>query len=129
VVVPQHVAFFHVLVGDVGDINVQPTVPVIIPDVHVHALASVVADGCLGDFRKGTGPVTLVEKQSISAIIDGQVDVITAYVVEIAMPQIQRPARMAGKAGRFGYLDKAAFTVCQGHVVPQRHTAPVIGVI
>jgi hypothetical protein len=42
--VPEHVALFHVLVGDVRDVDVQQAVVVVIADVGVHALLGVEAD-------------------------------------------------------------------------------------
>ena len=61
IVVPQHVALFHVLVGDVGDVDVQPAVVVVVGDVDVHALLGVEADGLFGDLAEGA--VAVVEER------------------------------------------------------------------
>src|SRR5207249_10817105 len=87
IVVPQHVALFHVLVGDVGDVDDQPAVVIVIGDIDVHALLGIESDGLLGHL--GEGPVAVVHVQPVGAVIAGQINILPAVVVEIPVPDVE----------------------------------------
>src|SRR5260370_6049589 len=123
IVVPQHVAFFHVFVGDVGDVDIEPTVVVVVGDIDVHALLGVVADGLFGYLAESA--VAIVEVHAVSAVVAGQIDVLQAIVIEIAMADIEGPTGVVGKSGLGSDLDEVAFAVA----LPKRDAAAITGVV
>ena len=88
-VLPQEVAFLHVLVGDVGDIAVQQPVVVEVAPVGVHPLLGVDADG--GETQIGEGSVAVVAKEVVGAEVGGDVEVVVAVVIGVGVPEVEGP--------------------------------------
>src|SRR5262249_46359577 len=85
-------------------------------------LLGVPAGGFFCDFAKRA--VAVVEKNMIGAVVAGNVNVLQAVVVEVAMTKIERPSRDFSEACFVSRLLKCSFA----RVVPQRDS-PAIGSI
>ena len=109
VVMPQHVAFLHIFIGDVGDVNVEETIVVVISDFGVHALAGVEADGLFGGIGKRA--IAIVKEDLIGAIVAGDVQILITIVVEVPVAQIERPAGEFAETGFVGDVRELAFSV------------------
>ncbi len=128
VVVPEEVALAHVVVGDVGDVDVRPAVAVVVPPLGVHALLGVDAERARGDVAEARRPrPAVVDEEAVGAEVAGDVEVLVAVAVGVAVAEVEGPAalREAGGGGLVGEAHAA------GRVRPQvaveGHAAAVLG--
>ena len=110
----------HVVVGDVGDVDVEQAVVVVIAPVDVHALLGVEADGRFGLI--GERAVAVVDEETVGAEIAGDIEIVPAVVVGVAVAEVERPAAEL-EADLLGHVGERAVVV----VVIDGEAAAVVG--
>ena len=120
VVVPEEIALAHVVVGDVGNVDVEQAIVIVVAPIGVHSFLGVDSDGLLRCI--GKCPVAVIDKEAVSAKIAGHVEVVVAVIVGIGVSEIERPAAQMD-ANLVGNLGEGAVPV----IVKCGDTAAVVG--
>ena len=86
----EPVSFLDVFFAvDVADVEVEPAVIIVVPQLGVHALVSVPADGRVADV--GESAVAVVAEAFVRAEIVGEEQILFAVVVVVAVGHVERP--------------------------------------
>ncbi len=120
VVVPEEIPLAHVIVGHVGDENVELAVIVEISPFRVHPFFRVKTDCRFGNVRER--PVAVVDEEAVGAEIGRDVEVVPSVIVGIAVSQIQRPPAEP-QTDLVGHVGEGAVSVV---VKEQVHEAVVV---
>src|SRR5689334_784729 len=118
---PEEISFSHIVIRDVGDIDVEQSVVIKIAPIGVHSLFGVKADGGLGLVRESA--VAVIYIKSISAKIIGYIQVLPAIVIGVSVTKVKRPAGSVN-ADAICYLSERAITV----VMKNNDSAAIVGV-
>src|ERR1041385_281032 len=121
VVMPEEISFAHVIIGNVGDVDIEKAIVIKVAPVGVHTFFGVKADGGLCLVREVA--VAVIYIKSISAKIISDIQVFPAIVIGVSVPEIERPAGGVN-ADALCNVSKSAVAV----VVKNNNATAIVGI-
>src|SRR5262249_38276704 len=118
----QEVAFTHIVVSDIRDVDIQQSVVVVIAPIRVHSFLGIKSDRGLGFVAKRS--VTVVQIKPVGPEIIGDIKVFVAIVVRIAVPEIERPAGRVNSNTVGDFCESAILIIVKDH-----YTTTVVGIL